>query len=70
MSSVTAEGVNRQPLDSQQVRIAALVVVAVVVGVVLWLVLGHSGKHKPKGKIYHAIGPIVFHPNGQKGLAA
>lgn len=67
MSPVTAEGVNRQPLDSQQVRIAALVVVAVIVGVVLWLVLGHSTKHKPKAKVYHAIGPIVFTP---KNLAA
>jgi hypothetical protein len=71
MSPVTAEGVNRQPLGNQTVRIAALVVVGLVVlGVVLWLVLGHSSKHKAKGKIYHPIGPIVYHPNGKKSLAA
>ncbi len=62
---MTAESVKRQPLDSQQVRIAAIVVVAVVVGVVLWLVLGRSGKHH--GKVFHAVGPIVY---SAKNLAA
>jgi hypothetical protein len=45
----TAAGTSRPSLDSQQVRSAVLVVLAIVVGVVLWLVLG-GGKHKPKIK--------------------
>jgi len=52
--------VNRQPMGSQQIRIAVLVVLAVIVGVVLWLVLGHSAKHNPKAKSYKTIGPIGY----------
>jgi len=59
MWPVTAEStphVNRQPMGSQQIRIAVLVVLAVVVGVVLWLVLGHSSKHHKKKNNNPALG--------------
>jgi len=63
MWPVTAEStpsVNRQPMSSMQIRVVVLVVLAVVVGVVLWLVLGHSSKGKHHGKTYKTIGPIAF----------
>jgi hypothetical protein len=72
MWPVTAESVNRQPLGSQQVRIAALIVVAIVVGVVLWLVLGHNSKkkhHKTAGTTV-LFGPKLYKKaSGLKGEA-
>ena len=68
---VTAEGaqnVNRQSVGNQQVRIAVLVIVALaVVGVVLWLVLGHSGKHNNRKHFVPYIAPIGY---TAKNLAA
>lgn len=55
--SESAPDVQRQPIGNEQwIRIAVLVVLLVVVGIVLWLVLGNSSKHKPNGGGKHGCG--------------
>jgi hypothetical protein len=46
-----------------RIVIVALVVVAAVVGVVLWLVLGHNTKKHHQGPITTAIGPLALTEN-------
>ncbi len=55
-----AKPANNQPWANPQIRVAAVIVALIAVGVVLWLVLGHSSKkgHGTNGgKTYKMIGP-------------
>lgn len=68
MTAESAQSVKGQSAaGSQQVRIAVLVILAIIVGVVLWLVLGNSKHNKPGHVKTNGIGPIAF---TAKNLAA
>ena len=56
-------------LSSTRVRLGAVVALAVIVGVIVWAIVGTGGSSSPTGPVAQAIAPVALSAKGLRTLA-